>query len=154
MDKKMLEMLKNDLAKAIALKDYKKIEELKKILSISVEQSKYIDKGLTGYPSIDRVWLKQYPEGSEEKALAIPVDKTVWDIVEEKLNEFYDVPAIEYFGKVFSRPEFIEMCYTWARTFRAMGVEENEIVPIYGIFIPEIAAMFFGLNMIGACPYF
>ena len=154
MDKKMLEMLKNDLAKAIALKDYEKVEELKKILSIPVAQNKYIEKGLTGYPSVDRVWLKYYDDGATDRANNIPLNKTVWDVIEEKLIEYYDIPALEYFGKLFSRQEFIDSCYTWARTFRAMGVEENEVVPVYGPFVPDICAMVFGLNMIGACPYF
>lgn len=150
----MIEMLKKDLAEAISKKDSAKIKELKQILNISEEQAKYFEKGLTGYPSIDKVWLKYYSEGAEERANNIPTNKTIWDIIEEKLIEYYDIPALEYFGKVFSRQDFMDLCYTWARTFRAMGVEENEVVPIYGPFVPDICAMVFGLNMIGACPYF
>lgn len=154
MDNKMLEKLKTDLKEAVAMKDIAKIEEIKRILNVSDEQAKYFNDGLTGYPSVDKIWLKYYKDGAEKTANAIPANKTVWDIIEEKLIEYYDIPAIEYFGKVFSRQEFIDSCYTWARTFRAMGVEENEVVPIYGPFVPDICAMVFGLNMIGACPYF
>lgn len=111
-------------------------------------------KIITGYPSIDKPWLRFYSEGAEQRANNIPVDKTVWDVIEEKLIEYYDIPALEYFGREFSKQEFIDLCYTWARTFRAIGVEENEIVPIYGPFVPDICAMVFALNMIGACPYF
>ena len=154
MDKDVLKKLKLDLADAIKRKDFETINLLRNILNISDEQAKYFDKGLTGYPSIDKVWLKYYKEGAEEKANSIPVNKTVWDVIEEKLIEYYDIPALEYFGKVFSKQEFIDLCYIWARTFRAMGVEENEVVPVYGPFVPDICAMVFGLNMIGACPYF
>ena len=154
MEKEMLERLKRDLAAAIEQKDFKKIAEISQILNISEEQKKYFDLGLTGYASFDRPWLKHYEEGAAEKANSIPVDKTVWDVIEEKLLEYYDYPALEYFGKLFSKQEFIDLCYTWARTFRAMGVEENEVVPVYGPFVPDICAMVFGLNMIGACPYF
>ncbi len=154
MDSKTIEMLKNDLAKAIALKDYKKIDEIKRILSISQAQSMYFDRELTGFPSIDQVWLKFYAPNAMEKANNIPLNKTVWDVIEERILEYYDIPAIEYFGKIFSRPEFRELCYTWARTFRAMGVEEGEVVPFYGPFVPEMGAMLLGLNMIGASPYF
>lgn len=154
MDTKLLEKLKYDLKEAVNKKDYQKIEELRNILNISDEQAKYFNDGLTGYPSIDKIWLKDYSEGAEERANNIPVDKTVWDVIEEKLLEYYDYPALEYFGRTFSRQEFIDLCYTWARTFRAMGVDENEIVPVYGPFVPDICAMVFGLNMIGACPYF
>ena len=107
-----------------------------------------------GYPSIDKPWLNYYQSNAEELANDIPLNKTVWDVIEEKLLEYYDIPAIEYFGRVFEKQEFIDLCYTWARTFRAMGVEANEVVPVYGPFVPDICAMVFALNMIGACPYF
>lgn len=112
------------------------------------------EKKLTGYPSIDKPWLKYYKEGAEERANDIPKDKTVWDVIEEKLIEYKDIPAIDYFGRVISRPEFIDMVYTWAKAFRAMGVKENEVVAYYGPFFPDVGAMAFALNMIGACPYF
>ena len=154
MDRKMYEMLQQDLAKAVKEKDIEKIKQLRQVLSIPDEQAKYFAKGLTGYPSIDKVWLENYSSDAVEKVNNIPKNKTVWDVVEEKLIEYYDIPALEYFGRVFSRAEFIDLCYTWAKTFRAMGVKEEEIVPIYGPFVPDICAMTFGLNMIGACPYF
>ena len=154
MERQVLERLKKDLAVAIKQKDYARINEIKNILRISEEQENYFDKELTGYPSIDKPWLKHYKVGAEDLANDIPLDKTVWDVIEEKLIEYYDFPALEYFGREFSKQEFIDLCYTWAKTFRAMGVEENEVVPVYGPFVPDICAMVFGLNMIGACPYF
>lgn len=154
MDKELYQRMQLDLAKAIKEKDVEKIAQLKQILNISDEQAKYFEKGLTGYPSIDKVWLKYYGQDAEQYVSNIPLNKTVWDVIEEKILEYYDIPALEYFGKLFSRLEFRDLCYTWARTFRAMGVSENEIVPVYGPFVPDICAMVFGLNMIGACPYF
>ncbi len=154
MEKKLIEKLKQDLKEAIEKKDYAKIEEISKILHISSEQREFFKKGLTGYPSVDKVWLKYYPDGYYEKANDIPKRQTVWDIIEEKLYEYYNIPAIEYFKRVISKSDFIDNVYTWARTFRAMGIEENEVVPVYGPFFPDICAMTFALNAIGACPYF
>lgn len=111
-------------------------------------------KELTGYPSIDKPWLQHYKEGAEKRALDIPKNKTVWDVIEEKLYEHIDIPAIEYFGRVISRPEFIDMVYTWAKAFKAMGVLEDEIVAYYGPLFPDVGAIALALNMIGACPYF
>lgn len=108
----------------------------------------------TVYPSVDKPWLKYYKENAEAEANAIPQDKTVWDIIEEKLLQYKEIPAIEYFGRNISRPEFVEMVYGWARAFKALGVGEDEVVPYYGPFFPDIGAMAFALNMIGACPYF
>lgn len=105
-------------------------------------------------PSEEKVWLQHYKEGAFDRANDIPKGMTLWDVLENKLLEFVEYPAIEYFKREISRPEFIENVYTWARTFRAMGVEENEVVPIYGPFFPDICAMVFALNMIGATTYF
>lgn len=108
----------------------------------------------TGYASIDRPWLQYIGINADNYAKNIPLDKTVWDIIEEKLKEYYDVPAIEFFKKEISREDFVNNVYTWARTFRAMGVDPDEVVPIYGPFTPDICAMTLSLNMIGASPYF
>ena len=113
-----------------------------------------MEKKLTGYPSIDKPWLKYYEPGAEEAATNIPAGKTVWDVIEQKLLQYKDIPAIEYFGRKISRPEFIDMVYAWARAFKALGVKENEVIPYYGPFFPDVGAMAFALNIIGACPYF
>ena len=63
----------------------------------------------TGYPSIDKPWLKYYNAGAEEEANNIPLNKTVWDVIEERLIKYIDIPAIEYFGRTISRQEFIDM---------------------------------------------
>ena len=109
---------------------------------------------MTGYPSIDKPWLKYYKPGAEEAANNIPEGKTVWDVIEEKLNQYRHITAIEYFGRSISRPEFIEMVYTWARAFKAIGVKENEVIAYYGPFLPDVGAIAFAMNIIGACPTF
>lgn len=38
------------------------------------------EKKLTGYPSIDKPWLKYYKEGVYEKALDTPQDKTFYSM--------------------------------------------------------------------------
>ncbi len=112
------------------------------------------EKKLTGYSSIDKPWLKYYADSAENFANSISKHKTVWDVIEEKLNKHKDIPAIEYCGREFSRDDFIKMVYAWARAFRTMGVCEDEIVSVYSPFFPDICAMTFALNLIGACSYF
>ncbi len=154
MEKTMLEKLKLDLKEAVAKKDYAKITQLREILNISDEQAKFFEQGLTGYPSIDKVYLNYYSKGADERARNIPLGKTVWDVLKEKILEYYDYPVLEYFGRLIQSEEFVETVDTWARTFRAMGVEADEIVPVYGPLTPDIAAMAFALNTIGATCYF
>lgn len=154
MDRELYQRMQQDLAKAIKEKDFEKVAQLRQMLNISNEQFEFFKKGLTGYSSIDKTYLDYYPSDADEKAKNIPSEKTIWDVIEEKILEYYDYPVLEYFGKMFHSEEFKNSCYMWARTFRAMNIEPDEIVPVYGPLTPEIAAMFFGLNMIGACPYF
>lgn len=109
---------------------------------------------LTGYPSIDKPWLKYYPSGAINAALDYPKDKTLWDVIEEKLIEYQEIPAIEYFGNTISRSELRNLVYTWAKAFKALGVQEDDVLPIHGPFIPDFGAMALALNLIGATAYF
>lgn len=108
----------------------------------------------TGYPSIDKPWLKYYKDGAYERALDIPQGKTLWDVLEEKMIEDAEVPLLEYFGRKISRMEFIQLARAWAKAFKAMGVGVGEIVPIYAPFFPDICAIACALDMIGAKTYF
>lgn len=89
------------------------------------------DNEMTGFASKDRPWLKYYELAADEKAKQVPNNKTIWDVIEESLIKYKDIPAIKYFKKEISRPDFIDSVYLWARTLRGMGVEENEVVPIW-----------------------
>lgn len=109
---------------------------------------------VTGFPSIDMPWLRYYKEGAFEFANTIPQKKTIWDVIEEKLQQYPYIPAIEYFGRKISRQAFTQDVYKWAKVFKSLGVKENDVIPFYTIFTPDICTMAFALNMIGACPYF
>lgn len=108
----------------------------------------------TGHPSEDKPWLKYYSNTVKDIGIEIDKKATVWDVIEESFSKHNDVPAIEYFGRVISRNEFKKLVYQWAYIFKNIGVQKDEIVPIYGCLTPDVAAMTFGLNMIGAVPYF
>lgn len=109
---------------------------------------------LTGYASKDMPWLKYYENGAYDRANNTLENKTIWDVIEESLIKYKDIPALEYFKKEISREDFIDSVYIWARALRGMGIEENEIVPIYGTFFPDIFAITCALNLIGATAYF
>lgn len=108
----------------------------------------------TGYPSIDKPWLKYYKPHVYDKALNTPIDRTIYRFYLENVFTDPAFPILKYFNATFSTNQFLEMIETWARAFRAIGVNEDEMVPVYGTWSPEIAAIFFALNAIGACPYF
>lgn len=113
------------------------------------------NKNLTGYPSKDKPWLKYYAINAPEIAVTYPKNKSLWDIIEDKLIEQgNDVPALEYFGRKISREDFRKTVYKYAAAFKAFGIAENEIVSVYSPWFPEIAYSLCALNLIGAVSYF
>ena len=112
-------------------------------------------KNMTGYPSIDKPWLKYYAINAPEIAVTYPKNKSLWDIIEDKLIEQgNEVPALEYFGKKVSRINFIKTVYKYASAFKSFGIAEDEIVAVYSPWFPEIAYSLCALNLIGAVSYF
>ena len=111
-------------------------------------------KNATGCPSIDKPWLEYYKEGVYEKSLNTPRDKSFYRYYRENIFTDPDFPIIKYFNATLSTKQFLELIELWAKAFRAAGVEADEMVPVYGTWSPEIAAIFFALNAIGAHPYY
>jgi len=112
------------------------------------------DKEQTGFPSIDMPWKKHYKKGIIEKALNTPNNKSIYRFYMEYVFTKPDFPVIKYFNTVFTSKQFVELIEIWAKAFLVAGVAEDEMVPVYGTWSPEIAAAFFALNAIGAHPYF
>lgn len=108
----------------------------------------------TGYPSVDKPWLKYYKPDVFEKALKIPKDKSFYRFYMENVFTKPDFPILKYFNATLTTKEFTALIELWARAFRSAGVVEDEMVPVYGTWCPEIAAIFFALNAIGAHPYY
>ena len=112
------------------------------------------EKKLTGYPSIDKPWIKYYKTGVNDKVLSTPKDKTFYRYYIENVFTDPEFPILKYFNTRITTRQFLSSIEIWARAFRAVGVEEDEMVPVYGTWCPEIAAIFFALNAVGAYPYF
>ena len=54
------------------------------------------EKELTGYPSIDKPWLKYY----DEKAINTPLPKcNMYEYLYQCNNDYLDNTALNYFGK-------------------------------------------------------
>lgn len=105
-------------------------------------------------PSEEMPWLKYYKPGAYEEAIETPQGQTIWQFYKPIFEKYGDDAVIEYFNRSFSGEEYINLVESWARTFRSMGIEPDEMVPVYGTWSPDISAMFFALNAVGAHPYF
>ncbi|SFQ41302.1 long-chain acyl-CoA synthetase [Butyrivibrio proteoclasticus] len=102
---------------------------------------------LSGYPSIDKPWLKYY--SSEAINSILPKCKIYDDIWNNNKNNLDDV-AINYFDSHISYGEMFSNIEGAAKSFSNMGVRKGDIVAVVSVTLPEIIYTFYGLNRIGA----
>ncbi len=103
------------------------------------------------FATVSKPWLKYYPEGSHERVWNCNKDQTMWKFMENAMQTIApEQDAFIYFGRHYSRQEFMEMTRTWAKVFKGMGIKPDELVVLFSPFSPQIAAMLMALNAVGA----
>ncbi len=102
---------------------------------------------LTGYPSIDKPWLKYYTE----EAINAELPKcTIYEyLYEQNKNHLEDI-ALNYFGNKISYDKLFDNIEKAAKAFSALGVKEGDIVTVASISTPETIYSFYALNRLGA----
>ena len=105
------------------------------------------EKKLTGYPSIDKPWLKYY---SEEAINAKIPDGTMYQAIYRNNADRLDNIAINYYDQKITYRAFFENICTAARAFWARGIRQGDVVTICSLNTPETIYAIYGLNMIGA----
>ncbi|MCM1307365.1 MAG: acyl--CoA ligase [Butyrivibrio sp.] len=105
------------------------------------------EKELTGYPSIDKPWLKYY---SEEAINAPLPESTIYEYLWENNRDHLDDVALVYFGRKITYGKLFENIDKAARAFSAVGIKEGDIVTGIAPCVPEIIYSFYALNRIGA----
>ena len=108
-----------------------------------------MEKELTGYPSIDKPWLKYY---SEEAINAHYIDNSVYQHIFEAMERegFHDEIALSYYGSHLKYRELKAIVDSLASTLLKRGVEKGEKVSLLLPALPETVYLFLALNRIGA----
>ena len=105
------------------------------------------EKKLTGYPSIDKPWLKYY----SEEAINAPLPEcTIYEYLKENNRDFPEDIAILYLGRKIKYGELFHQIDRTAAAFAALGVKPGEIVTVALPSIPEALYVVYALNKIGA----
>lgn len=105
------------------------------------------EKKLTGYPSIDKPWLKYY----SEEAISSPLPEcTIYEYLYKNNKDYSSDIAIHYLGRNISYKELFENIDKTAAAFLTAGVREKEIVTVALPSIPEALYCVYALNKIGA----
>lgn len=105
------------------------------------------EKKLTGYPSIDKPWLKYY---SEEAINASVPECTIYEYLWENNKDHLDDVALNYFDRKITYGELFENIEKAAKAFSALGVKQGDIIVMATVTTPETIYAFYGLNRLGA----
>ncbi|MCR5736122.1 MAG: acyl--CoA ligase [Eubacterium sp.] len=108
-------------------------------------------ESLTGYPSIDKPWLKYYSE--EAKNPKFP-ECSIYEFLYERNKEHPSDYALNYFGKKITYRELFSMIDEVAKAFNAIGVKPGEVVSIVTVSTVTSVVCFYALNKIGAVSNF
>ena len=102
---------------------------------------------LTGYPSIDKPWLKYY---SEEAINAQLPNCTVYEYMYRNNEKYPRNIAIDYMGNKISFAELFEDIDNVADAFLGLGVKSGDVVTIVSLQCVTSVLCFYALNKIGA----
>lgn len=109
------------------------------------------NKNLTGYPSIDKPWLRYY----NEEAVNAPLPEcTIYECLWENNEDHLEDTALIYYGKEVTYGELFENIDKTAQAFAHYGIKAQDIVAVCIPNIPEAAYIFYALNRIGAVCHF
>lgn len=105
------------------------------------------EQKLTGYPSIDKPWLKYY----SEEAINAPLPEcTIYEYLWENNKDHLDDIAIIYFNRKITYGELFRNIDKTAAAFAALGVKQGDVIAVLSVTIPEVIYSVYALNKIGA----
>ena len=105
------------------------------------------EKKQTGYPSVDKPWLKYYTE--EEINAKIP-ECTMYEYIRSRNKDNLSRVAINYYGTNMTYGQLFTQIDTVASALQRIGVSAGDVVTICMINSPETVSLLFALNKIGA----
>lgn len=109
------------------------------------------EKKLTGFPSIDKPWIKYYTE--KDLKITVPPITVYWNIYNRN-KDFPDDIAILYYGnKIHYKTLFnqVEIC---AKALRQIGIRPGECVTLCMAGVPEAIYLVLACSRIGAIANF
>lgn len=100
-----------------------------------------------GHPSIDKPWLRYYDD--EKIKMKLPKKTAYRYLYDENIN-YRNRIALSYFGQKITFENLFWNIEKTARSLKAMGVEENDIISVSLPNIPEAVYVFYAISKIGA----
>ena len=105
------------------------------------------EKKMTGYPSIDKPWLKYYTD--EIINIKTP-EKTIYEYLRDCNADYLDSVALNYFDNNITYSNLFKHIESAAKAFVGIGVVDNDIVTLCTVTLPETIYSLYALNQLGA----
>lgn len=121
------------------------MESLSKEKELSSDRT--VIEGLTGYPSVDKPWLKYYSREACEKEIP---QCTTYELLWQSNRKYNDNIALSYLGKEISYRNLFANIEKTAKAFSAIGIKEGDIVVMVTVTTPETVYAIYALNRLGA----
>jgi len=102
---------------------------------------------LTGYPSIDKPWLKYYSEEAIKKQLK---PNTIFGHLWENNKEHLEDVALVYFERKITYRKMFDMIEQCKNSLLALGIKRGDIVTIQTLTMPQTVVLIYALSRIGA----
>lgn len=102
---------------------------------------------LTGYPSIDKPWMKYYDEAVASSAIP---EGSIWDTVVADNRDYPHEVALLYFGRKITYRALFRQVHYVMKSFAAMGVRAGDNVALCMPAMPEAIYSILALNALGA----
>ena len=116
------------------------------------------ERALTGYPSIDKPWLKYYEPGIEKTPIP---ELSIYQMIKRNNSERLDSIALDLRNSANDYKKGIEITYRQfftriediARSYAYLGLSADDIVITLLPNIPESRMLIYGLNILGVTVY-
>ena len=105
------------------------------------------NENITGYPSIDKPWLKYHSYKAINSSLP---ECTIYEYIFNQNQDNLDSIAINYYGTDITYRKLFQDISLIAGGFEKIGVHEGDVVTVCMINSPEAIEVMFALNKIGA----
>ena len=99
------------------------------------------------YLSVDKPYLDAIPDFKFDSTIC---EKTSYDMIVERANGYYDIPAMNFYGNKISTLDFLKSVDFVATCFLSLGIGKDDNVSFFGLNTPELVESLYALSKIGA----